>query len=515
MNRLRLLLLPVALTACTSQQLTSQIQPQAVQVLTPTPLPDGDIRVSNPRSGLFTWFGNRFILSPQAGIGPSRDNYFRTLWKTLEVPDPTKPRLSNGKYPCKYDFSWVDAKLQALGPGERLGLRIQPMLGMNESSASVNTDNDPGNDNWQIDNRYGVPTCGPDELGQWYGNQVYVPKWGDAPFQNRVKAFYQAFASRYNGHPGLSFLDIGTYGFWGEWHLYGLPESLKATEAQKKILADAMLTNITSTPLLMMVNQTDTLEYALSLTPQNRVGWRSDSLGWTEFKDAIERCRARVTCKTLFDERYKFAPTVTEFSPSEETDVRHSWGTDPVTGESAFLKRALDSAMLYHSGMVPNGNLLRKNGSTQTVITWDHLTEAERRQVKVLQQVLGFKPTLTQISITPQSGGIQLTSNWKNLGTTPALDNWKPQWRIRNSQGQVVHTQWININLKNLTPDRSPYINDALPVLPAGTYTLEVIVQDSRTLPAEWERHRLQPLMLSLQDQMPDGGYRLGQFIVP
>ncbi|GGJ39138.1 hypothetical protein [Deinococcus roseus] len=514
----KLLMLSVVLTACAHNIPSQTVQTQALpyQVLRPVQLDPLDVQVSNPRSGLFTWFGNRFILPPLSGVGPSRDNYFRTLWKHLEVPDTSRPLLPNKKYPCKYDFSWLDSKFQALQPGERLGIRLQPMLGMNEAAYPPNIDKNLANDDWQLDDRYGVPTCGPDELGQWYENKVYVPKWGDATFQNRLTGFYKALAERYDGHAGLSFLDIGTYGFWGEWHLYGLPESYKATEPQKKILADAMLSTFRTTPLLMMVNQTDTLEYALGLTPTSRVGWRSDSLGWEEFNVAIERCRARITCKTLFDERYKFAPTVTEFSPSEESDPRHSWGTNPQTGTSAFLQRAFTEAVRYHSSLVPNGNLLRKTASETTVIKWEVLTEPERQQVKQLQATLGFKPTIDQVTLTPlDTGGFRIQSRWKNLGTTPALDSWKPLWCIRNAAGTVVHSQWININLKNLTPDRIPYINDDLPALPSGTYTLEISITDSRTLPADQERYRLKPLMLSLQGQLPDGAYNLGQFTLP
>jgi hypothetical protein len=42
-----------------------------------------------------------------------------------------------------------------------------------------------------------------------YGDRLYLEKHGQ---------FIKALAERYDGNPQIEFLDIGSYGIWGEWH---------------------------------------------------------------------------------------------------------------------------------------------------------------------------------------------------------------------------------------------------------------------------------------------------------
>jgi len=48
--------------------------------------------------------------------------------------------------------------------------------------------------------------------------QAWEPDYGDPIFLDRLDKFHRVFASRYGSQPWLEFVDIGSYGEWGEGH---------------------------------------------------------------------------------------------------------------------------------------------------------------------------------------------------------------------------------------------------------------------------------------------------------
>jgi hypothetical protein len=51
-----------------------------------------------------------------------------------------------------------------------------------------------------------------------WGDETWRPDYGDAIFLRHLEAFHSAFAERYDGKPWLEYVDIGSYGQWGEGH---------------------------------------------------------------------------------------------------------------------------------------------------------------------------------------------------------------------------------------------------------------------------------------------------------
>nr|MDD6335132.1 DUF4832 domain-containing protein [bacterium] len=49
-------------------------------------------------------------------------------------------------------------------------------------------------------------------------HQVWEPDYGHPVFLKNHEAFLQAFAKRYDGNPLIEFVDVGSYGNWGEGH---------------------------------------------------------------------------------------------------------------------------------------------------------------------------------------------------------------------------------------------------------------------------------------------------------
>ncbi len=58
-------------------------------------------------------------------------------------------------------------------------------------------------------------------LGGNNGKQ-YIPDWKDETFLKYVNEFIKALGEKYNGNPNVAFIDIRSYGNYGEQHLFGL-----------------------------------------------------------------------------------------------------------------------------------------------------------------------------------------------------------------------------------------------------------------------------------------------------
>ncbi len=49
-------------------------------------------------------------------------------------------------------------------------------------------------------------------------NPRIEPDYGDPLYLEKHGRFIKALAARYDGNPQIEFIDIGSYGIWGEWH---------------------------------------------------------------------------------------------------------------------------------------------------------------------------------------------------------------------------------------------------------------------------------------------------------
>lgn len=64
------------------------------------------------------------------------------------------------------------------------------------------------------------------------------PDFGDPVFLAKLEKFVAAFAARYDGRPEVAFVDIGSYGLWGEGHTFGssrVPDAKRAVDIPRHI----------------------------------------------------------------------------------------------------------------------------------------------------------------------------------------------------------------------------------------------------------------------------------------
>jgi len=84
------------------------------------------------------------------------------------------------------------------------------------------------------------------------GFRLWEPDWLDPVFLAKYENFIKAAAARWDGNPSVAFIDVGSFGMWGEGHTYSTSQ-LPAEKTREIGLVHAKLLrrHFTQTPVLM------------------------------------------------------------------------------------------------------------------------------------------------------------------------------------------------------------------------------------------------------------------------
>lgn len=162
-----------------------------------------------------------------------------------------------------YDWSELEALLEALEEHNMgYALRVFPY------SPSFIKSNDTPEENYDWTPKY-VYEEGAKKITATYkdnGSKAAVPVWDDSVYLHYAKEFATALAAKYDGDPRIEYIDVRTFGEWGEWHTSNLEGSeMPSVEIQKDLLKHYASVFKKSLLVLPSDGYGDVYTYALSL----------------------------------------------------------------------------------------------------------------------------------------------------------------------------------------------------------------------------------------------------------
>ena len=384
---------------------------------------------------------------------PSTVMYVRWYWKVLE---PERGRLSGV----------IDAALaEARGAGQKLAFRVK-CCGTGKDEMYC-----PG---WlkEIGCGGGLAT---------YGSGTYwVPDMDDPVFLETHLDLIRRLGERYDGHRDLSHVDIGSVGWWGEWHMSEAKARMPTLGAQKKII-DAYFSAFKQTPLLMLIGGKESLQYAVG----RGAGWRADCLGdmggfsktWCHMRNMYPA--AVRGWKAL--EAWKQAPVAWESGWDMRKWVQEHWP----------LRHIFNYALAFHASYLNNKSAPLPEG------------EQVRAEIERFLRRLGHRLVLRRAEYAAEvrAGRIlTLRMQWQNIGSAPCYKPYRLAYRFTGGNaeevvlGETTVEGWmpgsVDVTSKDFiesAPDLPP--GEVVDVverirLPAGlrpgTYTLSVGVVAAR-----------------------------------
>jgi len=324
-----------------------------------------------------------------AGL-PSGAAYFRFWWRDLE---PTEGKIEFGK---------VDELLaHAHRAGQKLGFRIMIAA----------SDQYMGAPDWLKQKG-----CKGFEYHYEGGGTHWVPDFDDPLFREAHLRLIREMGRRYDGHPDLDYVDIGSVGLWGEWHMSGTGIEVPPLKTRLEII-EAYLQAFPKTPKLMLIGDKDGMKYATS----RGCGWRADCLGdmggfspcWNHMHDAY--------------------PEQIEASGSQE-----AWKTGPVAWESCWdmrkwvaegwdVRYIFDYGLDYHCSYINNKSA--------------PIPEGTRGEVERLIRKLGYRLVLRSLEheeSVSAGGALSIKMDWENVGVAPPYRDHRVAFRLTDAAGKTA-----------------------------------------------------------------------------
>ena len=298
------------------------------------------------------------------------------------------------------------------------------------------------------------------------------PDYSDAIYLAEHKAFITELGKRYDGHPNLEFLDIGSYGIWGEWHTTH-PAPLAVRESIVHMYTSAFR----HTPLVFMTDDAETLKYALA----RGTGMRRDGVGspWHEKNWIGSKKYAQVTGMS---DVWKQSPIVFEWY-----------------GDYAFMKSkgwSFDAAvnfMLSNHVSLINGNI-------------GHYPPEAVPQMEKLARLAGYRFVLRKITHEKSvSVGTRLNVKmaWANVGVGKLYRPYQLELDLINDRGQRVSSAAADTDPRDWLPGEQA-VDATLSTagLVPGNYTLTAALTD--------KAHQRPTLKLAMAAPEKDGHYQVG-----
>ena len=336
-----------------------------------------------------------------------------------------------------------------------------------------------------------------------------VPDFDDPVILARHLDFIRRLGERYDGSPDLDHVDLGSIGWWGEWHMSSSQTGHMPTMATRMKIVHAYLAAFQRTPLLMLLNGEACTTYAT----QHGAGWRADSLGdlgafsatWNHMKNGYPAWIAA----TRVADVWQAAPVA--FEP-------------PNGSVNDYVTKGWPLRWIFNYALACHGSYL--NGGSAALLPDPEF----RAELKRFLQRLGYRLVLKEARLPAQAapGGVmEVSLQWQNLGSAPCYQPYRVAYRLDDGRGhvrvivgQLTVSHWLPGSVAMFTkefmqevPDLPPgpvyRVSEAVPLpadLPAGNYTASLAVvglTDER--PA---------VRLAIAGRSPDGWYPLSRLLV-
>lgn len=318
-----------------------------------------------------------------------------------------------------------------------------------------------------------IPGSGQNDTPQWLidqglamrpysidGMDGYAPDWDDSLFLSAHRDFIMALGARYDQDPRVAWMDIGSYGFWGEWHVY-LNESLAASQASKLAILEAYFDAFPTKHKVIAFDD----DFATRYVTDHGGGIRNDCLGTAESNDWYLESLNSID-PTLNDRVWKTAIITGEFCGSTAGAVTGT--TDEFDLNYAFIQQT------HWSFIGPAGGALLP------------VNDQHRKNLDQLQKKLGYRFVLRSVghSIPVEKGSdLTMTIQVENKGVAPFYYDWPLAVYLTTTDEQTVLQKDLGIDIKKWLP--GVHTDTAVFGLPAdlasGTYNVKLAILDPDT----------------------------------
>ncbi len=324
---------------------------------------------------------------------------------------------------------------------------------------------------------------GVDENGPFW-----EPDYADPIFLEKHDTFLAAAAERYDGNPNVAFIDVGSFGVWGEGHTFASTRLQYPAEVVKRHI-DLYAKNFKKT--LLAANDDfafqgdDTIQYAL----EKGMTLRDDSI-------LVQPPPKSYFHAEMAQAFWPKLPVILEHEHYQGSIGRGAWHRD-------IFMRAIEE---YHASYM--------------CIHWfpREFLEKERDLIDKVNMRLGYRLQLREASWpakVSRGGRVNFTSTWANAGVAPCYPGGFVAFTLKDAQGGIVavfvneafDVRGLDVGPPNEAPTQTVELSHGFaPNMPAGSFDVYVSVGARDGTPK---------IALPLPDGDGARRYKLGRIEVP
>jgi len=387
---------------------------------------------------------------------PSSVAYFRWYWDELEPADG------------EIRFDLIDDTLaRAKRAGQQLAFRVMCLSTGSRVYGSPKWLRDAGCPGFEFTHGHKQHWPeGAEEPVFPYSLETGEPQWHFSPdfesplFTERHERLIHALGERYDGHPDVDLIDVGSVGLWGEWHMSGTGYEIPPEPTCRRIsrlYREAFPTQ----PMVHLIGN----DVGLRMCGDQQVGWRADCLGdLGGFSD----------CWNHMDNAYKQS-----LAAAGAFEV---WQRAPVAWESCWDARKwhaegwdVDSILDY--GLMLHGSYLNNKSAP--------VPPEVKPKIERFLRRLGYRLVLRRAEAPerwPAGGRVDVQMQWENVGVAPPYRDWPLAFRLRPAGGGAPAVIVTDTTARGWMP--GPFqVSETLALpsdLSAGAHALEVGLLDER-----------------------------------
>jgi hypothetical protein len=279
------------------------------------------------------------------------------------------------------------------------------------------------------------------------GHDGLAPDWDDPKFLAAHHDFILALGAHYDSDDRIAWIDIGSYGFWGEWHVW-LNESLAATQATKQAILEDYFEAFPTKPKVIAFDD----DFATKYVTDRGGGIRNDCLGTDDSNDWYLESLNGID-PLLNDTVWKTAIITGEFcggtqGANDGTTIRFDLNLE-------FIKQT------HWSFIGPAGGAISPQ------------SDEHRENLELLHKTLGYRFVLRKVEhVDSIQGGEELSVQIQveNKGVAPFYFEWPLVLYLITSEDSVVFQTDTGVNIRNWLP---------------GTHTETVAIQIPEEIDAQ------------------------------
>jgi hypothetical protein len=269
-------------------------------------------------------------------------------------------------------------------------------------------------------------------LGAEIPDRCFAPDYGDPVFLEKHARFLAAAARRYDGNPNVAFLDVGSFGTWGEGHT--------ALSCGRRYPPEVKFAHLDlyrkAFPNTLLVAGDDFLK-----------------IDWTDHAPLVERAlelgMALRDDSVLVDSLKRIAES--------EVMAKSFWPRKPVILEPAHYGQAKTWWNTWGDGSPYLESIERYHASYAGVHGWPReFLDENRDLIARINRRLGYRILPASVSWPTGAlpgGPLPVNWSWRNDGVAPCLPGGHPALTLKDSRGGITAVLVdADFNVRSLPP---------------------------------------------------------------